>query len=97
MIQRVVEGWSLVENSLPARVRIESFEQLCSSQGISRGARSLDAIVTTMRSRVLALEVWVTARPLIAIVHHDVWETQLARTGPNSFERDVVKKGANVK
>src|SRR5665213_2318899 len=54
---RTVKGKNLGANSVPGRVRIESFEQLCALIGTNRDVRSLDVI---MRQTETALKGWAT-------------------------------------
>jgi hypothetical protein len=75
---RTVKGKNLGANSVPARVRIESFEQLCALIGTTRDVRILDAIL--MQTKVAAPELvpWVIAHPLNAIEHQSIWGDLLA-------------------
>jgi hypothetical protein len=75
---RTVKGKNLGANSVPARVRIESFEQLCALIGTTRDVHILDAIL--MQTKVAAPELvpWVIAHPLSAIEHQSIWGDLLA-------------------
>jgi len=75
---RAVTSRSLGANSLPGRVRIESFEQLQSLLGKTRDVRALDAILEQTRSAVPGLVPWVVDHPLAAIEHQEVWGDLLA-------------------
>jgi hypothetical protein len=104
VIQRVVKGRNLGENSLPARVRIESFEQLCSLLGTTRDVRTLDAIFTQTRSKVPTLAAWVIAHPLIAIDQHEIWDKLLAtvawisaRSTTGLYLRQIDVEGVDTK
>jgi hypothetical protein len=75
---RTVKGKNLGANSVPARVRIESFEQLCALIGKTRDVHILDAIL--MQTEVTAPELvpWVVAHPFRAIEHQSIWGDLLA-------------------
>jgi hypothetical protein len=101
---RVVKGRNLGENSLPTRVRIDSFEQLCSLLGTTRDVRILDDILTKTRSKVPALVEWVVAHPLIAIDQHEIWDKLLAtvawisvRSATELYLRQIDVEGVDTK
>jgi hypothetical protein len=75
---RTIGGRSLGSNSVPARIRIESFGQLCALLGTMLEVRSLDEIIDQTRSTVPELVSWVHAYPLKAIENGDVWSDLLA-------------------
>jgi len=75
---RTVKGKNLGTNSVPARVRIESFEQLCALIGTNRDVRSLDTILSQTKAAMPTLVPWVVAHPLGAIEHLDIWGDLLA-------------------
>jgi hypothetical protein len=75
---RNVKGKNLGTNSVPARVRIESFEQLCALIGTNRDVRSLDAIQRQTEAAMPTLVPWVVAHPLKAIEHQSIWGDLLA-------------------
>jgi len=74
---RNIGGRSLGSNSVPARIRIESFGQLCAMLGTTPELRSLDQIIEQTRSTVPELISWVRAHPLKAIDNGDVWSDLL--------------------
>jgi hypothetical protein len=74
---RTIGGRSLGSNSLPARIRIESFGQLCALLGTTPELRSLDQIIEQTRSTLPELVSWVRAHPLKAIDNGDVWSDLL--------------------
>lgn len=75
---RTIAGRSLGSNSVPARIRIESFDQLCALLGTTTEVRSLDQIIDQTSGTVPELAPWVCAHPLKAIDNGDVWSNLLA-------------------
>jgi hypothetical protein len=75
---RTVKGKNLGANSVPARVRIESFEQLCALIGTNRDVRSLEAILRQTNTVMPELVPWVVAHPLSALQHQSIWSDLLA-------------------
>ncbi|NNN07626.1 MAG: hypothetical protein HKL85_00330 [Acidimicrobiaceae bacterium] len=75
---RALKGKNLGSNSVPARVRIESFEQLCALIGTQREVRSLDDILTQTTGTIPSLVPWVVAHPLRAVAHQNIWGDVLA-------------------
>ena len=75
---RTIGGRSLGSNSVPARIRIESFDQLCALLGTTPEVRSLDQIIDQTRGTVPELAPWVRAHPLKAINNGDIWSDLLA-------------------
>jgi len=75
---RNIGGRSLGSNSVPARIRIESFGQLCALLGTTAEVRSLDEIIDQTRSGMPELVPWVRAQPRKAIDYGDVWSDLLA-------------------
>lgn len=75
---RTIGGRSLGSNSVPARIRIESFGQLCALLGTTPDVRSLDQIIDQTRSTVPELVSWVRSCPLKAIDNGEVWSDLLA-------------------
>ena len=75
---RTIRSESLGVNEVPARIRIETFEQLCALLGTSTDVRVLDAIIDQTRGEAPALLPWVTRNPLVAVGHHESWPLLLA-------------------
>ncbi len=75
---RTIKGKNLGANSVPARVRIESFEQLCALIGTNREVRSLDTILSQTEAAMPTLVPWVVAHPLSAVKHQSIWGDLLA-------------------
>lgn len=75
---RTIKGRALGVNEVPARVRIETFDQLCSVLGTTDEVRALDAIVEQTKAMVPTLTDWVIRKPRVAIDHCTVWNDLLA-------------------
>lgn len=75
---RTIKGKNLGSNLVPARVRIESFEQLCALIGTNRDVRSLDAILRQTEAAVPPLVPWVVTHPLRAVENQAIWGDLLA-------------------
>lgn len=75
---RVVRGRNLGANLVPARVKVDSFEQLCVILGTAYDVRLLDELIARTRNIVPALVDWVVAHPTVALQHAAVWEQMLA-------------------
>jgi len=70
---RLVRGKGLGSNELPARVRIDTFEELCALLGTGPEVRTLDAIIEQTRRTTPELLPWVTRHPVDAVAHHPIW------------------------
>jgi hypothetical protein len=75
---RTVKGRSLGPNSVPVRVRIESFDHLCTLLGTTNEVQSLDRILEQTTEAMPELTPWVVAHPLKAIEHRDIWSKLLS-------------------
>lgn len=75
---RSVGGRHVGTNAVPARVRVDTFEQLCSLLGTAREVRALDGLIATTGGAVPALVPWVAAHPLRALEHREIWPDLLA-------------------
>lgn len=75
---RKIQSRGLGVNEVPARVRLDSFEQLCALLGTSDDVRTLDAIIDQTRCEAPALLGWVTRNPLVALGEHGDWTRLLA-------------------
>jgi hypothetical protein len=75
---RTVRGRNLGTNALPARIRIERFEQLCALLGTDEDVVALDAIMGDTRETVPTLSTWVVAHPMVALRYREVWRRLLA-------------------
>ena len=75
---RTVKGRNLGANSVPARIRIDTFEQLCSLLNTTGEVNALDAVMKQTGAAVPALIPWVITHPLRAIQHAERWSDVLA-------------------
>jgi hypothetical protein len=75
---RNVRSRNLGSNRIPARVRIATFDQLCSLLGTCGEVRALDELLAETRRRVPALVSWVMEHPLVLLDHRESWERVLA-------------------
>ncbi len=75
---RTVKGRNLGANSVPARIRIDTFEQLCSLLNTTGDVNALDAVMKQTSAALPALIPWVTAHPLRALQHAERWSDVLA-------------------
>lgn len=75
---RTIKGRGLGVNEVPARVRVETFEQLCSLLGTADDVRALDAVMEHTKAAVPALADWVIGKPGLALEHREIWPDVLA-------------------
>lgn len=75
---RTIRGRNLGANDIPARIWIDSFEQLCVLLGTVGEVRALDALVDQTRALCPDLLPWVVAHPRRAVEHKEVWTRALA-------------------
>ncbi len=75
---RTIKGRSLGSNSVPVRVRIESFDHLRTLLGTTNEVQSLDRILEQTTEAMPELTPWVVAHPLKAIEHAEIWSELLA-------------------
>ena len=75
---REVRSRNLGTNLVPARVTVQSFEQLCLILGTTSDVHLLDDLIARTGNVVPALVGWVTAHPTVALQHAGVWEQMLA-------------------
>jgi hypothetical protein len=75
---RTIRGRNLGTNAVPARIRIERFEQLCTLLGTSGEVRALDLLIDDTRARMPGLVPWVIDHPLVALGHRQMWGEVLA-------------------
>jgi hypothetical protein len=75
---RTIKVRNVGANEVPARIYLDSFQQLCALLGTTRDVQALDAIMEQTRTQVPELVPWVIDHPLVAINHRDVWEEVLA-------------------
>ncbi len=70
---RTISGRGLGANQIPARVRIETLEQLCALLGTQDDLRALDSLLDLTATHAPALSDWLRVNPLVALAHHDDW------------------------
>ena len=75
---RTVGGRNFGANRIPARVRLSSFEQLCSLLGASAEVDALDQLLTLARQRGPELAAWAANHPLLVLEYRQAWEQVLA-------------------
>lgn len=75
---RVVSGKGLGANEVPARIRVETLEQLCALLGTKDEVRTLDLILDQTRRDAPLLVPWVTANPMSALQHALIWSQLVA-------------------
>lgn len=75
---RTVRSQHLGANQLPARVIVESFEQLCRLLGTSSQVHSFDGMLAETAEVVPELVPWMRAHPLMVIENTAIWSDLLA-------------------
>jgi hypothetical protein len=75
---RTVKGRSLGSNQLPARVWLESLEQLCALIGTTDKLRAFEKGLELTRKILPSAVPWVALHPLEVIEYRDVWDRVLA-------------------
>lgn len=76
--QRTIRGKALGVNEVPARIRVDTFEQLCALLGTGADVRALDSILDHTRGEAPALLPWVIDNPRLAIAHRSIWTDLVA-------------------
>ena len=75
---RSIKGKGLGVNEVPARIRVETFNQLCSVLSTTDEVAAFDAIVEHTKAVMPALTDWVIRKPLVALEHGALWGDLLA-------------------
>ena len=75
---RTIQSRGLGVNEVPSRIRIDTFEQLCTLLCTSDDVRTFDTIIAQTRAEAPALLEWVARNPLLAIGHNENWAGLLA-------------------
>ncbi|MHB1598067.1 MAG: DUF3322 domain-containing protein [Acidimicrobiales bacterium] len=73
-----VKGRNLGANQTPARIWVDSLDQLGALLGTTSELRALDAIIDQTRTCLPAALPWVVDHPLRAVEHVEVWARALA-------------------
>lgn len=84
---RTVRSRSLGDNSIPARIRIASLEQLARLLGTDSEIERLESVLALTAQVLPAASPWVADRPLEAVAHAAEWP-RLLTTVRWIFERD---------
>lgn len=74
---RTLRGRNLGVNRVPARMRIDSFEQLCDLLNRTTEVRALDSLLEQTRQRIPSASSWLAGHPLVALNYRDVWDKVL--------------------
>jgi hypothetical protein len=75
---KTVHGRNLGTNHIPARITVESFEQLCQLLRTTDEVRDWDRLLEQTRDRVPAALPWVAQHPRVALGCRDVWTKVVA-------------------
>lgn len=75
---RTISNRLLGQNSIPARIRLDSLSQLGELLGTTRHIERLDDLLDRTRRELPAAIPWVADHPLDALAHYDEWERLLA-------------------
>lgn len=75
---RTIGGRIAGANRIPARVRIDGFDQLCSLLGTTRQARGFTRLLSETREAAPELAEWVAGHPMRALRHEGEWRDILA-------------------
>jgi hypothetical protein len=75
---RAVQSRHIGTNRIPARVKVESFEQLCRILSTQSDVGVLDGLIVRTRSQLPELVGWIEAHPMLALGNAAVWDQALA-------------------
>jgi hypothetical protein len=75
---RTIQSRHLGSNQVPARVVIESLDQLCRLLGTAAQVRSLNEMLERTGEEVPELLPWLRSHPLVAVEHAVIWPDLLA-------------------
>jgi hypothetical protein len=75
---RTIKGKNLGSNDVPARIRLDSFGDLCALLGTTDHVRALDGIIDQTDCLLPALVPWVKRNPHVAIENRTIWPHLLA-------------------
>ena len=76
--RQVRRSQALGDNPVPARVRIESLDQLCTVLGTATDLETLDEVLALTQDAMPELGEWVASHPIVAIAHHEAWDRILS-------------------
>jgi hypothetical protein len=74
---RTLRNRGLGDNEVPARIRLDSLDQLAALLGTTDQITRLDHVIETTQRSVPDLIPWVRAHPLDAVEHQDLWDQLL--------------------
>ena len=74
---RTLRGPNLGVNRIPARMRVDSFHQLCELLERTDEVRALDSLLAQTRDRIPSALPWVAGHPLVALDYRNVWDKAL--------------------
>jgi hypothetical protein len=101
---RTLRGRNLGVNRIPARMRIDSFDQLCELLDRTEEVRALDSLLVQTRDRIPSASPWVAGHPLVALGYRDVWDKALttvewitSRENCGLYLRQIDVAGVNTK
>jgi hypothetical protein len=75
---RSVGGRNFGANRIPARMRLSSFEQLCTLLGTGAQVFALDELLARTRQKMPALAAWAVDHPLVVLENRGAWERVFA-------------------
>ena len=78
---RVMNHKTFGVNQLPARIHLDSFDELAKLLGTVDDVRTLDLLLDQTAQDAPALVPWVASNPRAAIAHHVIWADLLATVG----------------
>jgi len=101
---RTIGGRIAGTNRIPARVRIDGFDQLCRFLGTIRQARRYDQLLSETRQAAPGLVEWVVGHPMRTLRHEGEWRNVLATyswlaNGANAglYLRQIAVPGVDTK
>ena len=75
---RTVQSRNLGANRVPARIRIDSFQQLCGLLGSDTEVRALEHLMTQTDARIPEIRPWIAEHPMVALSYRGIWDQVLA-------------------
>jgi hypothetical protein len=70
---RSVRSRALGSNQVPARIRLDTIDDLAALLGTSADVARLDGVLDATRRDLPGAAAWVAAHPLVAVANHDIW------------------------
>jgi hypothetical protein len=70
---RPVRSRALGDNKVPARIRVDTLDQLAALLGTSADIARLDRVLGCTGRDLPGAAAWVAAHPVVAVANHDVW------------------------